>query len=1537
MILILTASVFLASAPVSGQENPAPSPARVLREYALTSASAREKYSDPNNWQILGSNDGGLTWTVLDVQTNQVFRARSQRRVYPITNQKAYGTYRLLVERAPTVQLAEWELNGPLVGVTNESQIQVIGSASKAHPLLGAANNAFDHDPTSRWIDFGTGQNTCWLQCEYSLEANNVVTNIGEFAVAARRVAAGNPLFEKAPQVLSNYSNVSNRPRRVLSGYALTSANDAPGRDPRDWRLLGSNDRGVNWQTLDARRNEIFPQRYQRRFFSLTNEQPYAMYRLEIDCVRVPANLPGGASCVQLAEVEPVYSSKDPGGKYSLLLSAEGENPPIETLEAAFDGKARTKWLSFTDDDNTNRSSWIQWEYLPGGDPPVLNLRWVKALQAQRPTPVQLKLEGVVVSWDANSNRLGFLDETGFQQFRLQPAGPQALQPGDRIALTGQLELGTDLPTVSRAVVTRLQLTAPPEPLSLGQRLPRGKNFFSATIEARVTSVSEDVAHWTTLGLTSDRGTEQMVAKLNQGRRGLRFFPGCKVKLEGVVQQLLDMNNEPEAGVLWVSSLDQVTTVVTTEKDWSEWPLYTLSRLTRTNAGIRLGTPVRVTGRVARQDSQGIVLEDKGTNRIRVKTESESLLTIGSFGEAVGFLDQQPDGLTLNFAVARPAAEPKARSQRSEISGTAPQRPVTQVNKIYDRLEEQPGKAFPVVLRGVITYIDLEFDSFYIQDETDGIQVLNQLDAGLAPMVKQEGSWIEIHGQIDPEMQAVVPDGFVKVLGKARMPAARRHSWDYLITGKDDSRWIDIEGVVSDLGDAGLTLVVTGGRLAVVVNEFDKRAQEGLLGSLVRISGVCAPMRDNRNRRVGVQLLVPFEDCIEVLRPATEHPFDLATRKIAELLEQDSRSTNLTLRLTKTAGVVTYNEPRLLFIQDGADGMRIMPRTDTPVQPGDRIEAVGFVEPDGFSPRLVQAIVRKIGQDPLPTPNPIDLMVPDVTDQDATRVQLEATLVGLKSGKSMQVLELKADHGDKTFSAFVPAEAEALPIIPIGSRVRLTGVFRSETETMADLGLVPTSFQIYVNSPREIAVLHRPSWWTAQHTLWVAAGLSSILLMALTWASSLRKQVLQRTEQLRVEIAEHKRTEEALATSDRYMRSLVDSLPQNIVRKDLEGRFTFVNEFFCKNIGKPMDQILGKTDFQLFPLDLATKFRNDDQEVIASGKLLETVEQNFNASGESIFVQAIKTPLVDAANQILGIQVIFWDITERKLAEARLEEAQKAMVDASRQAGMAEVAAGVLHNVGNVLNSVNVSANLVSDRLYKSKAGGLGKAVALLREHETDLGSFFNSDPRGKQLIVYLERLSECLGGEQASAIQELQNLKKNIEHIKEIVAMQQSYAKIVGVTEKIKVTDLVEDALRLNSGTLARHEVELLRDYAPNVPEIIVERHKVLQILVNLIRNAKYACDESGRQEKRLVVRVSNGDDCVNIATVDNGVGIAPENITRIFNHGFTTRKDGHGFGLHSGALAAKEMGGKLIAQSEGVGKGACFTLCLPLAPKST
>lgn len=299
-----------------------------------------------------------------------------------------------------------------------------------------------------------------------------------------------------------------------------------------------------------------------------------------------------------------------------------------------------------------------------------------------------------------------------------------------------------------------------------------------------------------------------------------------------------------------------------------------------------------------------------------------------------------------------------------------------------------------------------------------------------------------------------------------------------------------------------------------------------------------------------------------------------------------------------------------------------------------------------------------------------------------------------------------------------------------------------------------------------------------------------------------------------------------------------------------------------------------------------------------------------------------------------GKQALEAEIEERERMQSEVERIHRELLETSRMAGMAEVATGVIHNVGNVLNSVNVSATLLAEHLNTSKVGSVGRVAALFEEHADHLADFIANDCKGRRLPAYLAELAVHLTGEQALALEELQALQKNVGHIKDIVTMQQSYAKVAGVTQSINVSELVDDALHMNESALVRHHVQVVREYDSSAPEAVVDKHKVMQILINLIRNAKYACDEGGQEPKRLTLRIQNGDGRLKISVTDNGIGIPPENLNRIFNHGFTTRKDGHGFGLHSGALAANEMGGTLTVHSDGPGNGAKFTLELPLRP---
>ncbi|MEO5959656.1 MAG: two-component regulator propeller domain-containing protein [Opitutaceae bacterium] len=343
------------------------------------------------------------------------------------------------------------------------------------------------------------------------------------------------------------------------------------------------------------------------------------------------------------------------------------------------------------------------------------------------------------------------------------------------------------------------------------------------------------------------------------------------------------------------------------------------------------------------------------------------------------------------------------------------------------------------------------------------------------------------------------------------------------------------------------------------------------------------------------------------------------------------------------------------------------------------------------------------------------------------------------------------------------------------------------------------------------------------------------------------------------------------------------------------------------------------------------------EELLRSGKADSfTLEQRFvRKDGQLVWGLLAAAVVRDQQGQIIQVIDLLEDITARKQAEQELAATYKRLVDASRLAGMAEVATGVLHNVGNVLNSVNVSATLLADGLRQSRLGSLLKLTGMLHEHAGDLGTFLTENPKGQRVLPYLDTLADHLGAEQQRYVTEVESLRANIEHIKEIVSRQQSYARLGGLMEKLSPAELVDDALHMNSVSIARHSVKVVREFML-VPPVIAERHKVLQILLNVVQNATQAVKATGRSDGLIRVRLEAREKTVCFSIADNGVGIPPENLTRIFEHGFTTRADGHGFGLHSSANAAKEMHGSLTVRSDGVGRGAVFLLELPIAPEN-
>ncbi|MGK4004087.1 AAA family ATPase [Sorangium sp. So ce1036] len=296
---------------------------------------------------------------------------------------------------------------------------------------------------------------------------------------------------------------------------------------------------------------------------------------------------------------------------------------------------------------------------------------------------------------------------------------------------------------------------------------------------------------------------------------------------------------------------------------------------------------------------------------------------------------------------------------------------------------------------------------------------------------------------------------------------------------------------------------------------------------------------------------------------------------------------------------------------------------------------------------------------------------------------------------------------------------------------------------------------------------------------------------------------------------------------------------------------------------------------------------------------------------------------------------------ERRVEERtrELRSTQQKLVDAARRAGMAEIAGSAMHNVGNALNSVMVLRMQLSERLAESRVPRLAQVAQLLRANRHDLGGFLASDPRGQRLIEYVEELSCHLAAEHEAACSELAELGECVSRIRDIVSDQLRNAGMKIIVESVMVASVIEDALRvgLNRAERAHHGIEVVCELAEEI-RIETDRHRLLQIVTNLVTNARRAVCYSASSTRRVLIRCAplEGGGC-SVEVEDTGVGIAPEHLGRLFQQGFTTWPEGTGLGLHASVLEARLLGATLRAESEGPGQGARFTLELPaMAPRS-
>jgi ligand-binding sensor domain-containing protein/signal transduction histidine kinase len=392
---------------------------------------------------------------------------------------------------------------------------------------------------------------------------------------------------------------------------------------------------------------------------------------------------------------------------------------------------------------------------------------------------------------------------------------------------------------------------------------------------------------------------------------------------------------------------------------------------------------------------------------------------------------------------------------------------------------------------------------------------------------------------------------------------------------------------------------------------------------------------------------------------------------------------------------------------------------------------------------------------------------------------------------------------------------------------------------------------------------------------------------------------------------------QALRASESYSRAIVGNVGEAIITFDAEGQISGWNAAAERIFAYTADEAVGKTAAML-GLGVSPT---------AGGAPLDHARRR---DGTVIPIEIHETAAV-----LDGAAMTIWlarDLTETRRAEAKVAAMQRELIATSRRAGMAQVATTVLHNVGNALTSVNLSAELVLETLRRSRSAGLTKALAML-DADPELAAALSSSERGRQLPTYLAKIDQAVQRERDKAIEELESMEKGIGHIKAIVDAQQSRAHVTGVDESVTIAELLDDAVRFERGLCELGGVQVRVDHA-DLPPVRVDRHRLLEIVMNLLVNAREALlDPRVTGTREIAIRTCSLEPgTFSIQIEDTGIGISSEDLLRIFHQGFTTKPDGHGFGLHGSSCTAIELGGHLSATSDGPGRGACFRLTLPI-----
>ncbi len=441
---------------------------------------------------------------------------------------------------------------------------------------------------------------------------------------------------------------------------------------------------------------------------------------------------------------------------------------------------------------------------------------------------------------------------------------------------------------------------------------------------------------------------------------------------------------------------------------------------------------------------------------------------------------------------------------------------------------EQAQQQRRVHLRGVVTFFDENLYSRFIQDDTAGIYL--QYSTNTPQLVP--GQVVEITGTSSPgEYAPVLVPEQVRVMGQAALPLPKLVTYEQLASGKEDSQFVEISGVVRSvqLQEASqhylIEIATGGGRLLAYVRQLPVTLAEKLLDSTVRVRGVCSTAFNHQRQLFAIRLMVPRPEDFVVELPASENPFAIPARPIGSLLRFAPQE-GYGHQVKVVGTVIYYDAGREIFLQDGAQGVEVQTKMREPLQLGDRVEALGFVSQCEYTPNLQDAIFRKISSG---TPLKPSFVTPDEAlkgNHDCQLICVTAKLLDRALHGSERYLILQ-DGGLIFYAYLKPSEGkDAFAGLENGSRMSVTGVCKIDPgQWQAGEDWRAKSFRVVLRSPADIVVLQAPPWWTLKRLLWIASGLGFVVLAAFGWVVILRRKVVERTRQLETQIQERQRVE----------------------------------------------------------------------------------------------------------------------------------------------------------------------------------------------------------------------------------------------------------------------------------------------------------------------------------------------------------------------------------------------------------------------------